>query len=187
MTPVLAAPEDLLPRESPAANVIELAGYWPERESFTATWHEGAAVRRIVGHGARWLRWLLQQAADRRGRAITATLQQGETTRRVTVRALHGPDGELVLEVTDDGRGIPEEYRERVLQVFERLDAPKSSPGTGMGLAICRRIAESLGGTLVVDGPPPDAGTASGTTVRTVLPAALVVERPDPAKVGQNA
>lgn len=93
----------------------------------------------------------------------------GRDDLRVTVTADVDEIGRLLLRVADNGRGVPTEYRQRVLQVFERLDAPKSSPGTGMGLAICKRIAESLGGTLVVGGPPDDSPT--GTTVTIALPA----------------
>ena len=97
----------------------------------------------------------------------------------VTVYAEPDPSGGVLLKVADDGRGIPPEYRARVLRVFERLDAPRSSPGTGMGLAICKRITESLGGTLVVEGPAP--GLASGTTVVLALPAARVIGTPVPS------
>lgn len=90
----------------------------------------------------------------------------------VTVRARPDAGGGVLVEVTDDGRGVPAPYRERVLRVFERLDASRASPGTGMGLAICKRIAETAGGTLTVGGPPPGART--GTTVRLALPAAAV-------------
>jgi signal transduction histidine kinase len=90
----------------------------------------------------------------------------------VTVGASRGPNGELLLQIADDGCGIPEEYRSRVLRVFERLNAPKSSPGTGIGLAICKRIAESLGGSIVVDGPLP--GRASGATLTVTLPARVL-------------
>ncbi|MFP5219152.1 MAG: sensor histidine kinase [Actinomycetes bacterium] len=100
----------------------------------------------------------------------------GRDDLRVTVSWHRSPAGDLVLEVADDGRGIPAEYRDRVLRVFERLDAPKTSPGTGMGLAICKRIVDSHGGTLAVGGPPP--GAATGTTVRVVLPAGVVVAEP---------
>lgn len=102
----------------------------------------------------------------------------------VTVQAGTTATGELELIVTDDGCGIPVEYRERVLKVFERLDAPRSSPGTGMGLAICKRIAETLGGTLTVEGPA--AGAVSGTTVRATLPASLVTSGRPPL-VGGDA
>jgi signal transduction histidine kinase len=94
----------------------------------------------------------------------------------VTVSARRGDSGELVLEVADDGCGVPEQDRARVLRVFERLDAPKSSSGTGIGLAICKRIAESLGGSFEIGGAPP--GAASGATARITLPAAVLVDEP---------
>ena len=87
-------------------------------------------------------------------------------------------DGGTRLLVGDNGRGIPEEYRARVVKVFERLDAPKSSPGTGIGLAICKRIAETLGGTLSVLGPEDPLGT--GSTIEITLPAPLVSSAPTP-------
>jgi two-component system sensor histidine kinase QseC len=47
----------------------------------------------------------------------------------------------LLIEVRDDGPGIPAAQRERVLERFYRI-AEQDQPGTGLGLAICRRIAE---------------------------------------------
>jgi two-component system sensor histidine kinase QseC len=47
----------------------------------------------------------------------------------------------LVMEVSDDGHGIPAAQRERVLERFYRI-ANQDQPGTGLGLAICRRIAD---------------------------------------------
>ena len=92
----------------------------------------------------------------------------------VTIRADTGPAGHLLLQVADDGQGIPVEYRARVLLVFERLDPSRSSSGTGMGLAICKRIVERFGGGLEVGGPP--ASATSGTTISIELPAGIVVE-----------
>ena len=52
--------------------------------------------------------------------------------------------------IEDNGPGIPEEYRQRVFGVFERL-RPNPHAGTGIGLAIARRIVESRGGKIWVD------------------------------------
>jgi PAS domain S-box-containing protein len=75
-------------------------------------------------------------------------------------------DGGVELSVRDNGRGIPAEHRERVFGVFERLEGPSTSAGTGMGLAICRKIVEVLGGGIGIEGD-------RGTDVRIVLPAAV--------------
>ena len=104
----------------------------------------------------------------------------GREDLRVTVAAESLPDGGLRLTVADDGRGIPAEYRARVLRVFERLDAARASNGTGMGLAICKRIVESVGGTIEVAGAP--AGAQTGTVICIDLPAEVAVDRrlPEP-------
>ncbi|MGW5396048.1 sensor histidine kinase [Streptomyces sp. NPDC003952] len=65
----------------------------------------------------------------------------------VTVRAF-AENGWALLEVTDDGPGIPEADRDRVFERFVRLDADRSRAGggTGLGLAIAREIARAHGG-----------------------------------------
>ena len=89
----------------------------------------------------------------------------------VTVDGRSRADGGLELSVRDDGRGIPPEHRERVFGVFERLDSPSTTSGTGMGLAICRKIVELLGGSVGVHG-------SHGTEVRIVLPASVSARWP---------
>jgi PAS domain S-box-containing protein len=85
----------------------------------------------------------------------------------VSSRAL--ADGSVELSVRDNGQGIPLAYRERVFGIFERLDSPSSNQraGTGMGLAICRKIIEQLGGSISIVG-------VAGTDVRVLVPAPLV-------------
>lgn len=56
-----------------------------------------------------------------------------------------------VLRVADNGLGIPQRYRERVFGVFERLESGGQSPGTGIGLAIVRRIVESRDGRVWIE------------------------------------
>jgi signal transduction histidine kinase len=75
------------------------------------------------------------------------------------------------LSVRDNGQGIPAEHRERVFGVFERLEGPSTSDGTGMGLAICRKIVEVLGGAVGIQGD-------RGTDVRIFLPAAVAARWP---------
>lgn len=74
---------------------------------------------------------------------------------RVEVR-LAVRDGLVVLEVRDDGPGIPEPDRERVFERFTRLDDARSRElgGAGLGLAIARDLAEHHGGTLAAEPSP---------------------------------
>jgi signal transduction histidine kinase len=92
----------------------------------------------------------------------------------VTVRCDEQLGAGALLSVSDDGKGIPEGYREKVFGVFERLERPdESNNGTGIGLAVCRKIVEQCGGQLtVVDAHPgarfliqlPSATVGSGPT-----------------------
>lgn len=71
------------------------------------------------------------------------------------------------LRIDDNGPGIPEEYRQRVFGVFERL-AAQPQAGTGIGLAIARRIVDSRGGRIWIETSP-----LGGTAVLCDLPDAI--------------
>ncbi len=75
---------------------------------------------------------------------------------RVAVE-LREEDGTAVLVVSDDGPGVPEHDREEVFHRFFTRDQARDrrSGGTGLGLAIARSVAETHGGTLVLDGTGP--------------------------------
>jgi signal transduction histidine kinase len=61
--------------------------------------------------------------------------------------------GSVDISVQDEGPGIPAEVQERVFEPFERFD-PQSGHGTGLGLAVSRRLAEVLGGRLTLTSVP---------------------------------
>jgi signal transduction histidine kinase len=67
------------------------------------------------------------------------------------------------IVVADDGIGIPEAQVERVFKPFQRLHSREEYEGTGIGLALCQRIAERHGGTITVT-PTPSGGCAFRTT-----------------------
>lgn len=61
-----------------------------------------------------------------------------------------GPGIDDTIRVADNGIGIPEEYRERVFGLFQRLHAQSEYEGTGLGLTVCRRIMFNHDGKILV-------------------------------------
>ncbi|MDA8018391.1 MAG: PAS domain-containing protein [Thermoanaerobaculia bacterium] len=60
-------------------------------------------------------------------------------------------NGTHEFEVRDNGQGVPPDARGRIFELFQRLNARGEQPGSGIGLAICRRIVERHGGRIWVD------------------------------------
>lgn len=83
---------------------------------------------------------------------------RGEEPPRIRVSAENAA-GEWRFSVTDNGVGIAPEDRERVFKIFERLRTQENQPGTGMGLAICKRIVERHGGRTWVESEPGKGST----------------------------
>lgn len=80
---------------------------------------------------------------------------------RVVLRSRALPSGEVLVEVQDDGPGIPADVREKIFEVFYS----NRGGGTGLGLPIARQIVERHGGRIEVVGAAP-----RGTTFRIRLP-----------------
>jgi signal transduction histidine kinase len=74
-------------------------------------------------------------------------------------------DQEIELHFYDNGMGIPEEYRQKAFEIFRRLPGTADIKGTGIGLAICSKIAARLNGRIWITSNEP-----SGTIFKVALP-----------------
>jgi light-regulated signal transduction histidine kinase (bacteriophytochrome) len=93
---------------------------------------------------------------------------RGEAPPEIEISAERGidqQDNAWIFSVRDNGIGIAPEYRERVFVLFQRLHARDEYGGTGIGLAICKKIVERHGGTLWIDTAP-----GGGSTFRFTIP-----------------
>lgn len=76
----------------------------------------------------------------------------GQSTPRVEISA-EAADMQWRVCVRDHGIGIAAEHHERVFEIFRRLHSQKAYPGTGLGLAVCRRVVSRHGGRIWVESP----------------------------------
>ncbi len=116
------------------------------------------------------------------GNAIKFT-EAGKVELRIEATA--GQDGccPLRWEVSDTGVGIPPEQRVRVFEEFQQGAGPERSPhgGIGLGLAISRRLVESMGGVLELDSRV-GRGTRFWFSLRLPRAETAIANRPDPRR-----
>ena len=94
----------------------------------------------------------------------------------IGVTAAAQPDGGWQIGVADNGIGVPAEFAEKIFVIFQRLHGRDAYPGTGIGLALCKRIVEQHGGQMYLD-----TTYEGGTRIYFTLPAAAAAVSAAPA------
>lgn len=93
----------------------------------------------------------------------------GQTQARIEI-SLKEQAGGVVLTVTDNGPGIPEDKRSEVLKRFVRLDESRTKPGTGLGLSLVEAVMMLHGGTIELGAGQEGGGEHQGLRVEMVFP-----------------
>ena len=140
---VQTAGQKPMPVDAGAVFTLAMAGLKTRLEETEATVECGPLPWVLADHGQ-----LLRLFQNLIGNA----LKYRAPDRKPEIRVTASRDGNLWLfAVADNGIGIDRQFHERIFGIFQRLHPQHKYEGTGIGLAICRRIVERHGGTIWVE------------------------------------
>ncbi|MBL7815244.1 MAG: hypothetical protein JNL70_09545 [Saprospiraceae bacterium] len=97
--------------------------------------------------------------------ANSIKFRRTDTPPSIEIRVVETLTGDFVFTVADNGIGIPEQHKERVFKIFERLHTRTNYEGSGIGLATCKKIVQSAGGKIWLE-----STEGVGTTFHFTLP-----------------
>src|SRR6185369_3685535 len=92
----------------------------------------------------------------------------GPESPRVHVSSQRVKD-DWVVSVRDNGMGIAPKHHERIFEIFKRLHTQQEYPGTGIGLAVCRRVVHRHGGKIWVE-----SETGHGSVFKFTIPERMI-------------
>lgn len=132
------------------------------RETVAAARLRAPAVRAVVEPGLPAVNADAQRIGQALDNLVTNALVHAGSAGEIVVHAF-AREGELALAVSDSGPGIPADQQERIFDAGVRLDPDR--PGSGLGLAVVRAIADAHNASLQVDSAP-----GRGATFTLALP-----------------